>query len=195
MHAHKQTHNEGGDDEEEEEEEEEEDEEDSGEGEDMKEPLDPVRLAAMVDEHLEAIRMVATHIPDTMAVGPFVVDCRAVKMEISRKHQDIADRLLDFCAKRTSSHATFVQKKFADIKSDLSRFPQNIEDLVEIKNCIASVPKRIFELQQDVDTLWGGFDMLDNFGYKQTDEDFNTKWKVYGSPKQIADKVCLVNGS
>jgi hypothetical protein len=48
---------------------------------------------------------------------------------------------------------------------------------------MSSVPNEIEKMQADIKVVMGIYEILYVFGYKfSDDDDFDKKWKVYGSP-------------
>jgi len=55
---------------------------------------------------------------------------------------------------------------------------------------MAAIPNEIEKLQVDIKANMGVYDILNYFGYKfNDDDDFDKKWRAYGSPVETLKKI------
>ena len=59
---------------------------------------------------------------------------------------------------------------------------------MEVKDYIATVPKVINEVQEEINQLWRNYNMLDKFGHRLETAEFSQKWTCF-VPRTPA-KVC-----
>ena len=68
--------------------------------------------------------------------------------------------------------------------------PKDIEELTSIKDYMAAVPNEIEKSMGDLKACMQIYEILNSFNYKyHDDEDYDKKWKLYGSPKETIEKI------
>ena len=120
----------------------------------------------------------------------FNVDCREMRDSLSGKHTEIANQEIELIAKRARTTNAELLKTFKEMQEIIEKVPSNIEELTEIKQYMEKVPIEIKKLKPDMDACLEIYGVLDEFNYKfESDEDFNLKWKLFGSPKDTLERI------
>mmetsp|Transcript_9535 Transcript_9535/g.9123 ORF Transcript_9535/g.9123 Transcript_9535/m.9123 type:complete len:110 (-) Transcript_9535:2427-2756(-) len=84
---------------------------------------------------------------------------------------------------------------FEKMDMKIQSAPKDIEELTSIKDFMANVPMEIEKLATDIKNAMGVYDILDYFGYKfSDDDDFDKKWRVFGSPSDTLKKISVQQG-
>jgi len=177
--------------EEEEEADEEEQEEDDDEDIIERPVVNTSEIAPLITKHLRGAEQIKLEIPETISLGVFTVDCSAVASLLDRKHNELVKRLLDFVASCTIGQCENLMQKFQNINQELSRFPNCIEDLVDIREYMKSLPEKLEQMDDEIRLLWEGYELLNQYYYKLDIHGFNQKWKLFGGPKMVLDKMAL----
>ena len=55
---------------------------------------------------------------------------------------------------------------------------------------MASVPNELEQVMSDLKTCMNVYEILSQFGYKfHEEEDYDKKWRLFGSPKETIEKI------
>lgn len=102
----------------------------------------------------------------------------------------IAEDEILLIAKRAKQLANELLDSFEKMNNKIESAPKDIEELVSIKDYMASVPNEIEKIQGNIKECMGIYEILNSFNYKfQDDEDYDKKWKLFGSPKETIEKI------
>lgn len=76
------------------------------------------------------------------------------------------------------------------MNNKIESVPKDIEELTSIRDYMASVPNEIEKISADLKACTNVYEILNQFSYKyQDDEDYDRKWKLFGSPKDTIEKI------
>lgn len=79
---------------------------------------------------------------------------------------------------------------FEKMNNKIESAPKDIEELTSIKDYMAAVPNEIEKVTSDLKACLNIYEILSQFNYKYHEEDdYNKKWKLYGSPKETVEKI------
>ena len=143
----------------------------------------------MSAEHLVKRNEVEEAIPLSIDLGVFQVDCTEVRDMLMEKHNHISQLLLALMASKTNAVAEQVCQYFEEIENRLSHTPSDIEDLVEMREYMETVPLKVKEQEAKIAKCLENFDVLDDVKFRLEDGDFDRRWAVFGWPKTVDDKM------
>ncbi|CAM9225721.1 unnamed protein product, partial [Ectocarpus sp. 4 AP-2014] len=130
-------------------------------------------------------------IPENISLGLFVVSMSKIRQRLSSKHQDIAERLTLNLTKSVKDQAQTTIGSFETIYRRLHAPIENIEQLTEMQEYMASTANMVSELQGSIDTTMGAFDVIGTAKTPLDDTTMSMKWEVFGWPQKIAAKIQL----
>lgn len=141
----------------------------------------------------EAKRL-SDEIPDSITVSMFKIDCKEIKETLSHKHTYIAEAVTKLIANRAKANANEIISSFEQMNMKMETTPKDIEELSAIKEYMAGVPKDIEKLQAEINNCMNIYKILDEFQYTfKEEEDYDRKWKVFGSPVETYSKINKTN--
>jgi hypothetical protein len=109
---------------------------------------------------------------------------------LAQKHTKIANDEIDLIAKRAKLNANILLESFEKMNNKIESAPKDIEELTSIKDYMAAVPNEIEKLSGDIKACMNIYEILNSFNYKfHDDEDYDKKWRLYGSPKETVEKI------
>lgn len=128
-------------------------------------------------------------LPNSIYIGPFNVNVRLLKDFLTQKRQDCATGLLAMLTQRLRAELDNILGNYTEIRVKLKETPQSIEHIFEIRDWMETIPFRVQQLEERMEILKLDFDVLDGFLWNLSDEDFEIKWEVLGSPQRIQMEV------
>ncbi|XP_026674744.1 dynein heavy chain 1, axonemal-like [Ceratina calcarata] len=132
-------------------------------------------------------------LPNSITIGSFVVNVRPLKEFLMEKRHECYTGLLVMLTERIRAEVDNILDEYTQIRVKLKEVPQSIEHIFEIRDWMETIPLRVQNLDEQVDTLKFDFDVLDAFLWNISDEDFQAKWEAIGSPLLIENEVqCIV---
>ena len=120
-------------------------------------------LRALIQQHQAAHDAVLVDVPESINLGLFTVVTSTVRAHLADKHRDLCQRLLGFVAKSAHTRAKSLTESFDAINARLAAFPQNIEQLVDLKEYMATVPQKVRELSVGITKMWDAYDLTEEF--------------------------------
>eukprot|EP01029_Cantina_marsupialis_P009143 TRINITY_DN2137_c0_g4_i1.p1 TRINITY_DN2137_c0_g4~~TRINITY_DN2137_c0_g4_i1.p1 ORF type:complete len:4119 (-),score=1448.16 TRINITY_DN2137_c0_g4_i1:93-12449(-) len=148
---------------------------------------------SLVAEHQQSALNVIEDVPSKVSIGLASVDCSSVGEMLATKHRKIADLVLNLISEINVEMATEVCESFQTINRELSRFPNNIEQLCEIKSYLSSVPGQVQQLQSQIDRVMNNMECMYSFKMQLPRDQFDLRWKVFGWPKNVHDQMADVS--
>ena len=157
---------------------------------DAENPAEPEPLRRDVIFHLKEAERLEREIPDSIIVSMFLVDCAAIRKQLSAKHETIAKAEKDLIAKQAKAMANATMEAFQLINEKINSSPTDIEELSAIREFIGGVPNEIKKLEGDIKIGMQTYAILEEFQHKfPDDEDYDKQWKLYGSPNETYEVV------
>ena len=143
----------------------------------------------LVDKHLQEEMDTIERLPlDPVRLGMFMVNRGSMRNLVSKKHQEIVNRLLEMVAMNCRSSYNEMNDKTSEIMTELRKHPKDIEDLTDLLEFAQTVPSAVENLQKP---MQGFFDLrkrIESYSYTVPEEDWGQYWKLYGQPKAIDAK-------
>ncbi|XP_056381079.1 dynein axonemal heavy chain 1 isoform X2 [Hyla sarda] len=143
-----------------------------------------VRQAA--EEHLLEKERLDHALPNSIIVGPFQIIIEGVKQNLSRKRKALSNALLELFAKNVHKEVEEISEKFRAISRKLYEKPNSIEELTELREWMKGVPEQVKSLEEQIRKVLGDYDVIDEFYYSLSQDDFNAKWFVIAWPHKIS---------
>lgn len=128
-------------------------------------------------------------LPNTIPIGPFIVNVRPLKDFLMQKRHECATGLLVMFTEKLRTEVDDILEEYRQMRYKLKEVPQSIEHIFEIRDWMETIPLRVQNLEERMDKLKLDFDVLDSFLWNISDDDFQAKWEVIGSPLQIENEV------
>ena len=153
------------------------------------------RKTTLAEDEVEITKLlglrarVEEFVPAEINLGLFTVRCAKVKLELQSKYDQIIGKILCLIAGKASELAKNVAIKFAAVHATLSGNPETIEDVVEMEERVAEIPRQTAEVQVELDEMLAQMALLDTFSYHLSDDESSDKWNAYGWPKKIQQTV------
>ena len=78
---------------------------------------------------------------------------------------------------------------FQQIHAKIKEKPKDIEKLIEIKECIAGIPKELEGIHIEIGECLQIYEILEEFNYKFSIEDLYKKCLIFGGPKNKLELI------
>ncbi|KAG8436117.1 hypothetical protein GDO86_007286 [Hymenochirus boettgeri] len=144
-----------------------------------------LEIKMAVQENLLEKERLDNSLPNSIIVGPFHINIEIVKQNLSRKRRNISNALLDLLSKSLHKEMDEVSNQFRAISRSLYEKPNSIEELTELREWMKGVPEQMKSLEEQIAKVLLDYDVIDEFLYNLSQEDFSTKWNVIAWPQKI----------
>eukprot|EP00937_MAST-01D_sp_MAST-1D-sp2_P001678 g1678.t1 len=151
--------------------------------------LDAPALLKLYHKHVKLRDELQDTFPASVHVGLCDVDCTALRDELVAKHDKIATLVRALLANKVNEQARKLNEVFEGIERQLSIEPKDIEQLVELKEYMDTVPAMVAELQLQIEQSCDNFDLLDGLKHQLEPAEFRARWTMFAWPKTTADKM------
>jgi dynein heavy chain len=151
------------------------------------------QVISLVNAHLVQIREVEDSLPVTpIECGLFLVEVVSVRHLLLDKHRTIIRNILTDQADRCALAVQYLEDEFKKINRNLSKRPENVEQLVELEEYVGGLPSTLNVLQGCIQDMMGQFEVLDQYKHKVEFDVGTQQWSVFGAPAKIAAKCVEV---
>eukprot|EP00937_MAST-01D_sp_MAST-1D-sp2_P005910 g5910.t1 len=157
--------------------------------EDDESALDAPALLNLYHRHNKLRDELKDAFPTAVRAGLCDVDCTALRNELVKKHDEIATLVRALLADKVNHQAQKINEIFEGIEKQLSTEPKDIEQLVDLKEYMDTVPARVTELQMQIEQSCDNFDLLDGLKHQLEPAEFHARWTMFAWPKTTADKM------
>ncbi|XP_078000357.1 dynein axonemal heavy chain 1-like isoform X2 [Glandiceps talaboti] len=138
-----------------------------------------------IELHLAEKEKLENSIPSSIVIGPYHVNTETVRQGLSKKRKALANALLELLAKKLRKQADDACEEFKYISRRLFEKPNQIEDLSEMKTWMETIPDKLKEHQEIIDKAMSDYELIEEFYYNLSTDDFNAKWTAVGWPHKI----------
>ncbi|XP_033101869.1 dynein heavy chain 1, axonemal-like [Anneissia japonica] len=138
-----------------------------------------------IEDHLAQKEVLENTIPSNIIIGPFYINTESVRQGLSKKRKALANALLELLAEKLRKQAEEACEEFKSISRRLYDKQNCIEDLSEQKEWMESIPDRLKEHQEVIDKAMTDYELIEEFCYNLSTDDFNLKWSAIGWPHKI----------
>ena len=151
------------------------------------------QVVSLVNSHLAQIKEVEESLPVTpIECGLFLVEVVSVRHLLLDKHRAIIRSILTDQADRCAASVQYLEDEFKKINRNLSKRPENVEQLTELEEYIGGLPSTFNVLQGCIQDMMSQFGALDQYKHR-VDLDLGTQqWAVFGAPAKIMAKCVEV---
>eukprot|EP00118_Oscarella_pearsei_P012540 m.93002 g.93002 ORF g.93002 m.93002 type:complete len:4173 (+) comp36767_c0_seq9:102-12620(+) len=165
-----------------------------GENDEEKQGLTAADIKAEIDYHLEEKACLEQSIPSHITIGPFYVSCEAARNSLSSKRKKLAKAVLEMLAKKLRKQADDAIEEFREMSEKLFDKPNSMEDLVEQREFMKTIPDILKKFQEKADKANVDYDLIEEFYYNLSQEDFNARWTMIGWPRKLEGQMEMVHG-
>ena len=127
--------------------------------------------------------------PSNITIGPFFINTENVRQGLSKKRKALANAVLDLLARQLRRQADEACEEFKAISRRLYEHPNTIEDLAEQREWMKSIPDKLEDHQESIDKALADYDLIEEFYYNLSNDDFSAKWTTSSWPHKIQMQV------
>lgn len=153
------------------------------------EELTTAEIKEEISFHITMRQNLQVTLPNFITIGAFVVNVYPLKEFLINKRSECAKSLLIMFTEKIRAEIDDILDEYRQIRYKLKEVPQSIEHIFEIRDWMETIPLRVQDLEEKMDKLKIDYDILDSFLWNISDDDFEAKWEVIGSPFQIEKEV------
>lgn len=128
-------------------------------------------------------------LPSSIWIGSFNVNVKPLRSFLIEKRLDLATRLLNMFTAQLRVQIEDILNEYKDIHRKLKEDPFNIERVFEIREWMETIPLTVKALDETVQKLKLEYDVLDQFWWNLSDDDFALKYEAMGFPLEIQIQV------
>jgi dynein heavy chain len=125
--------------------------------------------------HLKEKDLLEKIIPNSVIIGPFYVVTSKIRDNLSNKRKQLAEAVLNYQTRKVRNKAEDVSNSFRDIQRKLFEKPTNMEELFEHREWMKTIPTLMDDKKDDISAVMEEFNLLDEFWFNLSNEEFNTK--------------------
>ncbi|MEE6527642.1 hypothetical protein FKM82_029170, partial [Ascaphus truei] len=148
-----------------------------------------VEVKFAVEQHLLEKERLDNSLPNSIIIGPFHISIEVVKQNLSRKCKALSIALLELLAKNSRKEMENISDQFRAISRNLYEKPNSVEQLTDLREWMKGVPEQIRTLEEQVTKVIADYDVIDEFFYSLSQEDFNAKWAAIYWPHKITTLI------
>ncbi|XP_032448113.1 dynein heavy chain 1, axonemal [Lynx canadensis] len=142
--------------------------------------------------HLREKEILDSSLPSSIVIGPFYVNVDNVKQSLSKKRKALATSMLDILAKNLHKEVDNVCEEFRSISRKIYEKPNSIEELAELREWMKGIPEKLVGLEERIVKVMDDYQVMDEFLYNLSTEDFNDKWAASNWPSKILGQIEVV---
>uniref|UniRef100_A0A2K6RAQ5 Dynein axonemal heavy chain 1 n=1 Tax=Rhinopithecus roxellana TaxID=61622 RepID=A0A2K6RAQ5_RHIRO len=142
--------------------------------------------------HLQEKEILDSSLPSSIIIGPFYINTDNVKQSLSKKHKALATSMLDILAKNLHKEVDSICEEFRSISRKIYEKPNSIEELAELREWMKGIPERLVGLEERIVKVMDDYQVMDEFLYNLSSDDFNDKWIASNWPSKILGQIELV---
>ncbi|XP_076826201.1 dynein axonemal heavy chain 1-like isoform X3 [Clavelina lepadiformis] len=147
------------------------------------------QVKAEVDMHLLEKERLELTIPSSIIVGAFWINTENVRQSLSKKRKALANAVLQLLAKKLREQADEACEECKAISRKLYEKPNSIEELTEMRDWMKGVPEQLLQHTERIDRAMGDYELIEEFYYNLSQDDFVAKWTAIGWPKKLEDQM------
>ncbi|GFO45344.1 dynein heavy chain 1, axonemal-like [Plakobranchus ocellatus] len=149
--------------------------------------LTPKELEQEVLKHLKERTVTLNKIPYSIVIGPYQLNMEGVRDLLAAKRKELAMAILGIIVRNLRKKVDNVLLEYRDIRNGLSDAPSCIEDLFQLRDWITEVPNMLEGLQETANVILAEYEILDEYSYCLSEDDFTTKITMVSWPLKIQD--------
>ncbi|XP_053933024.1 dynein axonemal heavy chain 1 [Cuculus canorus] len=148
----------------------------------------------IVNTYLSEKENLDNALPSSITIGPFHISTENVKQNLSKKYKALATSMLDILAKNLHLQVENICNAYKAISCKMHEKPNCIEELAELREWMKGVPEQLAVQEELIREVMEDYEVMEEFLYNLTEEDFNDKWAASFWPQKISmqtESVCL----
>ncbi|XP_033612844.1 dynein heavy chain 1, axonemal isoform X2 [Fukomys damarensis] len=149
-----------------------------------------VREAVLI--HLQEKDVLDNSLPSSIIIGPFYINVDNVKQSLSKKRKILATSVMDILAKNLHKEVDSICEEFRSISRKIYEKPNSIEELAELRDWMKGIPEKLVGLQERIVKVMDDYQVMDEFFYNLSSDDFNDKWAASFWPSKILRQIEIV---
>ncbi|GFS18450.1 dynein heavy chain 1, axonemal [Elysia marginata] len=149
----------------------------------------PKELEREVQQHLKERVLTLNKIPYSIVIGPYYINMEGVRDLLAAKRRELANAILGIVVKNLRKKVEAVLRDFKEIVNHLADVPSCIEDLFQFREWITDVPNMLDGLRETSNVILTEYEILDEYNYCLSDDDFITKVTMVSWPLKI-EQMC-----
>lgn len=138
-----------------------------------------------IERHLTDKETLENTLPSSIVIGPYWISTEGVKQALAKKRKALANAVIELLAKKLRKQADMVCEEFKAIARVLYDKPNSIEELSEQREYMKQIPENLKKNQELIDKAMIDYELIEEFNYNISAEDFNAKWTCIGWPHKI----------
>ncbi|KAF4023972.1 hypothetical protein G4228_016077 [Cervus hanglu yarkandensis] len=142
--------------------------------------------------HLHEKEVLDSSLPSSIIIGPFYISVDNVKQSLSKKRKALATSMLDILAKNLHKEVDDICEEFRSISRKIYEKPNSIEELAELREWMKGIPEKLVGLEERIVKIMSDYQVMDEFLYNLSTDDFNDKWAASNWPAKILGQIELV---
>jgi dynein heavy chain len=143
-------------------------------------------VAKFLDGHQEEISRIEQDMPLTLDSGLFEINVESVRRQLLDKHKMIIETTLQEQCSYSKDICKYLDQEFKKILQVIGRSPNNIEELVELEDYIASVGQLMQPLQVGISDMMAYYNLLEVYRHKKIElEHSMLLWYVVAAPDKV----------
>ncbi|XP_038950112.1 dynein axonemal heavy chain 1 isoform X1 [Rattus norvegicus] len=146
----------------------------------------------VVITHLKEKEILDNSLPSSIIIGPFYINVDNVKQSLSKKRKALATSMLDILAKNLHNEVDSICEEFRSISRKIYEKPNSIEELAELRDWMKGIPEKLVILEERIVKVMSDYEVMDEFFYNLTTDDFNDKWAANNWPTKILGQIDMV---
>ncbi|KAM7063036.1 dynein axonemal heavy chain 1 [Molossus nigricans] len=142
--------------------------------------------------HLREKEILDSSLPSSIVIGPFYINVDNVKQSLSKKCKALATSMLDILAKNLHKEVNNICEEFRGISRKIYEKPNSIEELAELREWMKGIPEKLVVLEERIVKVMDDYQVMDEFLYNLSADDFNDKWAASNWPSKILGQIEMV---
>ncbi|XP_004631750.1 dynein heavy chain 1, axonemal [Octodon degus] len=142
--------------------------------------------------HLKEKEVLDNSLPSSIIIGPFYINVDNVKQSLSKKRKTLATSMVDILAKSLHKEVDSICEEFRSISRKIYEKPNSIEELAELRDWMKSIPEKLVGLEERIVKVMDDYQVMDEFFYNLSSDDFNDKWAASFWPSKILGQIEIV---
>ncbi|CAH3196981.1 unnamed protein product, partial [Porites evermanni] len=138
-----------------------------------------------IERHLKDKETLENSLPSSIVIGPYWISTEGVRQALAKKRKALANAVIELLAKKLRKQADMVCEEFKAIARQLYDKPNSIEELAEQREYMKQIPEQLKKNQELIDKAMVDYELIEEFNYNISAEDFNAKWTCIGWPYKI----------
>ncbi|XP_064629143.1 dynein axonemal heavy chain 1-like isoform X2 [Lineus longissimus] len=137
------------------------------------------------EDHLLEKEILEAKIPSNIIIGPFYINTENVRQALAKKRKALSNAVLELLARQLKKQSDDACEEFKAISRKLFEKPNTIEELSEMREWMKDIPDKLKEHQELIDKAMSDYELIEEFYYNLSADDFNAKWTTISWPHKI----------